>query len=176
MDREKRAREAVREFLALVGDALHDDTSGLYAMARRRAARAGCVFEQGRLCLTGENTEELATLISEARVSPIAYHACHYLLDDLIQKDRPIPDGLALFCRDVLRGDIGRQKRNPAKGLSRKRTIETAVYLAVEQGLPAYSGGESSKVTACDVVAEEINLSPEGVASIWKNRPKPLKI
>ena len=50
--------------------------------------------------------------------------------------------------------------------------IQVAVYRATLCGLPAYASGSKLKTkTACEIVAEAVNLSPDDVTRIWKARP-----
>jgi len=64
--------------------------------------------------------------------------------------------------------------RDPRNTFSRDYTINVAVQMGIERGLPAYAGGNNKKETACALV-ENILRSEFGincnVTEIWKKRP-----
>lgn len=165
---EERARAEVRRVLC---NRAADPVQERIAMAEAYAGRVTSGF-----MTTGELVEQAATC-------PFAWDGCVILLDDLTSQGVPIPDALAAFAvQSLWYADRGRpSSRGPRRKRFRDGAIQTAVRLAVMEGLPAYSNSDTKTgITACDVVAEVLRDdcddcdNPPGsgaVRDIWINRP-----
>ena len=57
--------------------------------------------------------------------------------------------------------------RTPASRF-RNMVIAQAVYRAWMCGLPQYASGNKTKLTACELVAEYMHMSPGAVKTIWE--------
>lgn len=112
--------------------------------------------------------EELSKWIDESQVDWSAWRGVQRLLEVLRKSRKPIPSALeswALEVADGTRKPPPRKKgRDGTQNLVRNFHIVTAVMALKNCGIPATSNTGQS---ACDIVAEYVNLSYEAVRTVW---------
>lgn len=173
MTDEQKAREVVREYLARC-ETVESDSSEDDAIALMR------FFSTYR--------GPLSTLISMAETDRDAWLACLWLLkntdetppgevgfvSDAEKLDPTFRAELQRWAYRALTGQIRMPARRGRPGMPlRDHAVVMAVYKATLCGLPAFSSGNTTRLTACALVGDEIGRSPDAVKSIWQNRPKP---
>lgn len=79
---------------------------------------------------------------------------------------------LMAFAADVMDGLAKPPKRVRPSTPIRNQYVVLAVRRALSWNLAEYNSGDAGGSTACSIVAEEMNLSPGAVQTIWQNRPR----
>ena len=166
-DKVEKARAAVRECLSRDAGSLKGagDFNG---------------FNHARLSVEAAiGGRDIAELVAQAETDPAAWDACFSLLGTDGEKPPQIKELLARFIRGEAKPPRGKGQSIQNKDW-RDLRIALAVQSANAKGLPAYSDGESTAVTACDVVAEilpefGLALTVERVKKIWKSYPREMR-
>ena len=111
----------------------------------------------------------LSGLITESQHEPVFYDALKNISAALILYEKPLPAALRTWLADHLTGKVtrpGRRGRDGYKNLFRDHMIPLYVKRLTDRGMKKTRNTGSDHTSACDAVAEAVNMSYEGVVSV----------
>jgi hypothetical protein len=119
------------------------------------------------------NKDELNIIIEKANNDIEAYEYCVRLASEFVCES----EELSNFTVKIATGEIvkptAKRGKNPGNNYARNFTILIAVQKCKETGMPVYSNGNNTKLTACnlvkEVLANDLNIHSINVAKIWQN-------
>jgi|GEM_PF-6526141 len=128
-----------------------------------------------QLHITGlARTSATDDLIEQAKSDPMAWAALDWIADDQTDNEQ-----VNRFFADAGRKGLKKptkRGRNPYNAAMRNWIISRLVWKAKSQGLPSYSNGNETKLTAVKLVSEELQrvkiyLDTGTITEIWKANP-----
>ncbi len=111
----------------------------------------------------------LEDLITASVDEPAAYDGLRHISAALIMYEKPLPAALRVWAVDHLTGKVtrpARRGRNSYQNLFRDHMIAYSVKMLTDQGMTKTRNVEGAHVSACDAVAQAMNLSYEAVRSV----------
>lgn len=151
-----------------------------------------CTAPAPRISLDDKPLDFRDDLASSAYLDPGSYDAAKVLAIELLEAGEPLPERLAKFTADVMRG---LERPNPNKGKRRDTGVRNeklawAIWRLESAGIPPTKSAESEKKSGCDIVAaiyddllandaEGVFLKPRGgefsaatMREIWLKDPE----
>lgn len=121
--------------------------------------------------------DDIDDLLQQAKTDPVAYEACLELIILCLKRDYPI-GGFRKFLLNHLQMDVKLPyHKGPSAHSNRPRNIlitMAVIKISKKTGIPCSRNDASNSHSACDVVAEELNLSFESIKRTWlKHRNDP---
>jgi hypothetical protein len=172
MSNESNARTAVNEYLSSRQHELNTDPT---ITLRKFHARVVLPFttktdprNKQLLIEIGEISHEmLDELILNSKYDWRSWQACK-----LIEEDDTFPYEIRYKISKAIKKEPKKTGRDPFKDYFRNFIIALAVFRAKSEGLPEFSKGNNTKITACRVVSEELEKfnifrSSGAIEKIW---------
>ena len=189
----------VKDYLKRSEALLMDPEASVRMQAWQAASIAGVDYSGTAPLLCGDNSGELQDLILKAKSDLIAWEACLFIAADLTENKRSLPHPLQYFIISIATGLLTKpKKRGPSVSghVLRDNIIRNEVAMAIwdggdisisengsyilSKGLAAYSNGNTSSPSACEIVANYLHemgvprMSQDAIQKIWKKSPIPL--